>query len=293
MIVDAISGLRQSGKTSLIRSLAATSHGLEEFFLLPRNECIPVASVEAFERRGRRGSSARWPVFATIDDDLQGQIQAIAATHGPQRLIIESPNAAALPRVLEAVRRVSIEGLVRRIRRILVIDGATFGKYYASSTRLLEWQIEVSDVVVVNKCDLVEPREALWIQELAGRVNPEARLMLATFGNVDGKEFRTEVGLARAEQEGQELERCTSAFTGSFDPDALLVLFQEFKTTALGDVARAKGVFRTADGWVQLDYTNGEVTVQRAADCAISRIAIIGNDIDRTMLGNRLNTCLL
>ncbi|MCL5961677.1 MAG: GTP-binding protein, partial [Chloroflexi bacterium] len=245
------------------------------------------------EQGQKEQGPVQWPVLALIGDEVQDQIRGVALDFHPERLIIEPSTAAAVPGVLEGIRRVSIEGFVRRIRRILVLDASTFGKYYASSTRFVESRIEVSDLVVVNKCDLVEPREALWIQDVVGRVNREARALLASFGRVDGEEFRSEALPPELDDGKAEIECCSSAFTGAFDRDALLVLFEEFRRSDIGRVSRAKGVFRTAEGWVQIDYANGEVIVQTAADSAVSRIALIGVGIDWIQLDSKLNCCLL
>jgi len=293
MIVDVISGFRQSGKTSLVRSLAEDPQALSEFFLLTKDALPSVeAAISAGLQRRDRGSSTRRPGLAPIDYNLEVQLLDIAETYRPQRLIIEPSAPSAVPRVLEAIRKVSIEGMVRRIRRVLVVDGSAFGKYYASSTRFTESQVEIADLVVVNKCDLVQPQEALWIQDVIGKVNQEVRTLWATFGKVDGEEYRSDVAPNQANGVLPVFELCTSIFNGAFDVDALTRLFEEFRVSSLGRVSRAKGTFRTTDGWVQLDYVNGGVTVQRVADAAISRIALIGVDIEKILLGTRLNACL-
>lgn len=79
----------------------------------------------------------------------------------------------------------------------------------------------------------------------------------------------------------------------SFEPGPLEALFQKFTSTSyqMGDIVRAKGVFRVDQGWILLELASGEVSSQRIGKGSDSKVSIIGKGLNRVAIGEALESC--
>ncbi len=79
----------------------------------------------------------------------------------------------------------------------------------------------------------------------------------------------------------------------SFEPGPLEALFQKFTSTTskMGDIVRAKGVFRVNQGWMLLELASGEFSSQRIAKGSDSKVSIIGKGLNRIIITEALENC--
>ncbi|MFK5951548.1 MAG: GTP-binding protein [Desulfobacterium sp.] len=79
----------------------------------------------------------------------------------------------------------------------------------------------------------------------------------------------------------------------SFEPDLLDALFEKFKSTTsqMGDIVRAKGVFRVGQGWILMELASREFSSQRLGKGSDSKISIIGKGLNRKIIGEALEGC--
>ena len=79
----------------------------------------------------------------------------------------------------------------------------------------------------------------------------------------------------------------------SFEQGPLEELFQKFQSTSsqMGDIVRAKGVFRVDQGWILIELASGEFTSQRMGKGSDSKFSIIGKGLNREMIGEALEGC--
>jgi len=80
----------------------------------------------------------------------------------------------------------------------------------------------------------------------------------------------------------------------SFDQGALEVLFQKLKTSnsGMGEIVRAKGIFRVADGWMLMEVASGEFSSQPLRNSTDTKVSIIGKGLDRELIGSALENCM-
>jgi len=80
----------------------------------------------------------------------------------------------------------------------------------------------------------------------------------------------------------------------SFDQGALETLFQQFKASnsGMGEIVRAKGIFRVADGWMLMEMASGEFSSLPLRQSSQTKVSIIGKDLDRKLIGSALENCV-
>jgi G3E family GTPase len=80
----------------------------------------------------------------------------------------------------------------------------------------------------------------------------------------------------------------------SFDQGALEGVFQRLKASnsGMGDIVRAKGIFRVPDGWMLMEVASGEFSSQPLRQSAETKVSIIGKGLDRELIGSALESCM-
>ncbi|MBW2093982.1 MAG: GTP-binding protein [Deltaproteobacteria bacterium] len=80
----------------------------------------------------------------------------------------------------------------------------------------------------------------------------------------------------------------------SFDQGALEKLFQQLKTSnsGMGEIVRAKGIFRIADGWMLMELASAEFSSQPLKQSTDTKVSIIGKGLDRELIGSALAGCM-
>jgi G3E family GTPase len=80
----------------------------------------------------------------------------------------------------------------------------------------------------------------------------------------------------------------------SFDQDSLETLFQELSTanSKMGEIVRAKGIFRIGDKGILMELASGELSYQPIGDINQSKVSIIGKDLNREKIAAALERCV-
>ena len=80
----------------------------------------------------------------------------------------------------------------------------------------------------------------------------------------------------------------------SFDRAMLEGFFKALNAaqSKMGDIVRAKGVFRIGDKYILMELASGEFSSQPISRSGESKISIIGRELDREMIGAALERCV-
>ena len=80
----------------------------------------------------------------------------------------------------------------------------------------------------------------------------------------------------------------------SFDQGALEDFFQQLTApqSQMGDIVRAKGVFRIGDKYILMELASAEFSSQPISRSGESKISIIGRGLDREMIADALERCV-
>ena len=80
----------------------------------------------------------------------------------------------------------------------------------------------------------------------------------------------------------------------SFDGRALEDFFQGLLSSKskMGEIVRAKGIFRVDDKWTLMELASGEFSSQPVKNSNESKVSIIGRGLDREMISTALDQCV-
>ena len=213
--VTVLSGFLGAGKTTLLNHVLNNQTGRRVAVIV--NDMSEV-NIDAQLVKGGPSTLARVDerlvemsngcICCTLRDDLLQEVARLAREGRFDYLLIESsgisePIPVAQTFTFEDEAGVSLGQLARLDTMVTVVDAASFFREYASAaslrergqalgdddertvTDLLVEQVEFADVIVLNKVDLVDAPALEVLHAAIGRLNPGAKIVRATHGQVD------------------------------------------------------------------------------------------------------------
>jgi G3E family GTPase len=211
----------------------------------------------------------------------------------PERLIIETTGLGHPARLLDSLRN-SYRGRLDVRATIGIVDPADFAKPEMRENPIFNDQIQMADVLVMNKLDAAPPELVRGFQEWANALFPP-KLLIA--GTTRG----------RLELEWLDLSASADRTAGRASPpnaarargwvfDAALA-FDENKLVALlantSGVTRLEGVFRVDDEWIAVNRAGTAVSVSPTAYRRDSRIEVFSETLDWDTFEAALRACVL
>lgn len=293
--VTVLSGFLGAGKTTLLNQVLNNRGGRKVAVIV--NDMSEVNIDAALVERGGAELSrtqeklvemSNGCICCTLRDDLLAEVSRMAKEGRFDYLLIEStgisePIPVAQTFTFEDEQGTSLAQIARLDTMVTVVDMSSFLRDYRAAERLDERgeslgeldertvtdllidQIEFADVIVLNKLDLVTNDQALRVEAIIKALNPGARIVMSTRGQVeldvildtglfDYEQAASSAGWIR-ELEGEHVpetqEYGISSFVyrarAPFDADKLWALIH--RSEVWGGVLRSKGFF-----WVAADH---------------------------------------
>ncbi|OXM87923.1 GTP-binding protein [Paenibacillus rigui] len=212
--VTVLSGYLGSGKTTLLNHVLNNREGLRVAVIV--NDLSEV-NIDADLVRNGGGLSrteeklvemSNGCICCTLRDDLLKEVERLAAEGRFDYILIEStgvgepiPVAQTFTYVDEA-QGIDLSAICRLDCMVTVVDANRFWHDYSSGESLLERlqavdgddsrdvvdllisQIEFCDVLILNKCDLVEEADLLQLEGVLRKLQPRANILRAEHGKV-------------------------------------------------------------------------------------------------------------
>jgi G3E family GTPase len=175
---------------------------------VPIDPAMLASDGHAVEHRPARLVAVRnGSICCTLREDLLEEVARVAKAGRFDYLLVESPGDAEPTAVVETFTCRDEAGrplpLPARLDTLVtVVDARSFMEHFAAVKsvgavepgtgaagdagvpELLAQQVELANVVVINKTDLVNATEVHELKEVLRQLNPEARLLYATHGRV-------------------------------------------------------------------------------------------------------------
>ncbi len=324
MIVDIVFGFLGSGKTTfIIRALE--KWGTEEKIVVLVNEFGDVG-IDGDLLTGQGGDVVEMPsgcICCTLQADFRAQMLEISRAMNPERVIIEPTGVATIAQIRSIVEAELFEDAIEKINNILIADATGFMGLYKANRHFVESQVRNAQLALLNKCDRVDKRKAMVTQGAILAINPEMTVLMTEFGAADWAEYQFALSTAPLSKEDvwkaeDHLAQITAAGGGShphlheeedalgyesfgcvygdlsFDQGRLEGLFQELNASksGMGEIVRAKGIFKVGDKWTLMELASGEFSSQPVRNSNESKVSIIGQELDREMIRVALDQCV-
>lgn len=319
MIVDIVNGFLGSGKTTFIQNYIKEMGNLERVVVIVNDYgeiCIDGALMSLYDL-----DVVELPngcICCTLSQDLTSQLIDIATKIMPDRVIIEPTGVATIQGLLSTVGSLRLEKYIEKINVILMLDAVDFPNMYSSNRHFIEDQIEKADIVLINKCDLINEDKAREIRQTVAAINDNAKVFMTSFGKVSPIShspfhslFENGEGNTRGplrqnlffhdhkhEHHFESLQNRSMEYDGIFDLEKLKLIFKKMVNCGHDRVVRAKGVFQCTDGLYRIDYVPaGGITVSRLPDNfskhGKSRVLFIGKDLEQWLDLKEISDCLV
>ncbi len=182
-----IGGFLGSGKTSLLNHIINNTRG-KRFAVLVNDFGeinIDAKLVVSVEGEGETISLANGCVCCVIRDDLLKEvIRLFERDPLPEHIVLETSGVAKPVSVAETFLNPAVHHLVETQNMITLLDADLVIDDQADYTDIAYSQIAVADLVVINKTDLVSPRQIEVVRQKVEAIVPRACILETTFGEV-------------------------------------------------------------------------------------------------------------
>ncbi len=285
MKVNIICGFLGVGKTTLLKDLLAKS---SEGTAVLINEFGDIGLDGLLVNQGQNISVAELPsgcVCCSLRRDLVEAIKEIREKIAPQRLIIEPSGIAAPSGILEALASPQLAGMLEIEAVIGIVDCSSFIENYESGmfgTFYLD-QVYNSDLILLNKTDLVDAELLERTGRLVRELNPAAVVLPSTYCQVNLPEIKHEKPTVTYGFK-PDMQSYSVRAGKIYEQNRIEQLLDQVQEGRYGEVYRAKGVFRTDTGWIGFDFVQGLLSYQRIKDSTDSRFIFIGKDLEKNSL---------
>lgn len=168
------------------------------------------------------------------------------------------------------------------VRIVTIVAPARF-KTLVENMDVVRAQIETSDVVIINKTDLASAEKIEYAERTIRALNPNTLVRRATHCRTD-----SDFGPRRASTPGGQLSTCdANPFSTATLPIPFGIGRDAFETWLAGlppQVLRIKGMIQTIDGWIRVDKTVDNQTIEPCPKQPASNLIAIVHDNDAGVL---------
>lgn len=293
MKIKIISGFLGAGKTTCVKNVLKKADGSMAVIV---NEFGDVGIDAEALTKGDVVDMVELPsgcICCTLKNDLKSAVKEIKEKYNPMRLIIEPSGLAVPSGILEVLEPIADEwdleieaiiGIIDADSFLANIHSGLFGDFYTD-------QITNSDIILINKSDLVNEKTIKNIEEEIRKYNSHAILLATVNCEADLPDMIREHG---AEHEthihfDHDFDSLAITLDKTYERTVLEEILKEMKAGKYGNIYRAKGIYKTSDGSTEkMDYVQGNYDFEIFPDTDESKLVFIGKDFDRKALEERL-----
>jgi G3E family GTPase len=289
MRTTVVSGLLGSGKTTFIRNILE-NRGERAVVLV--ND-FGAAGIDGDIVRAEGIEAVELPsgcVCCSLKFDLITTIERVVKGFGPEHLVIEPSGVASASGVLEAMESVD----VGRVHVVGIVDATEFVELHEQEVYgpFFEDQVVNSDIVLVNKTDLVDEKKIRDTVRLVERLNPGALVIHTVRAQLSGglPDHRGRAPAGEGKEHPFHFETLTFRGSGSTSFATIETVFRDMSSGAYGGVVRAKALVVTERGpcRVELAWGSFEAAPFEGA-VEESRVVVIGTGLREESLRSAMS----
>ncbi len=207
LTVDIVTGFLGSGKTTLLKQVLSRGMGDKKVAVIVNEigeigidgrqiECMNVEQMIELDNGC---------ICCTVNYQFGMAVRSIIETVDPHLLIIETTGLANPFPLAEEIRNVGL-----RLDAVITVVDAANVEHTMKEASVVRDQIEAADFLVLNKTDLVTPRELKRVEKRVRKMNRRALTLETVYGALDAEVlFATSAGSHR-ERLDREREHATS-----------------------------------------------------------------------------------
>ena len=318
--VNIISGFLGAGKTTLIKKLLKEAFVNEQVVLI-ENEFGEIGVDGGFMKEAgieiKEMNSGC--ICCSLVGDFEESLKEVVNTYHPDRVIIEPSGVGKLSDIVKAVEKVHDDVHLHIDGTLTVVDAKKVKMYQKNFGEFYNDQLEEAQVILMSHTQNVSQEKLEQAIALIREHNDHAKIVTTDWDKLDADDI---LRLVDAEdwvfdmhedhhhdheccchEHHHHDEECSCGHHHHHHADEVFetwgletanafnvetvktVLDGLANSTQYGNVIRAKGIVETVDGtWLYFDVVPEEVEVREGKASHMSRICVIGTDLDRERL---------
>ena len=179
-----LTGYLGAGKTTLLNRIINSEHGLKIAIIVHDFGSINMDSRLIVGSEGEKISLSNGCTCYTIQGDLITTIAKILDADTPDYIIFESSGVTDPARVLLSFNRSILRNRVRIDSIVAIVDAEQIQSMEATAEDLIREQIRVSDIVIINKADLVSKEKMQEARTWVDGIIDKARIIESQYCDV-------------------------------------------------------------------------------------------------------------
>ncbi len=280
MRVRLICGFLGAGKTTLVRNILNNS--TEKVAVLVNDYANIGIDGDVISREGsvRVLELPSGCICCSLRADLSTGITEIYEQYKPSLLVIEPTGIATPSAILQTLREHELSDQIEIEPVVGVVDPATFFDFTKDFSGFFKDQIVNSDILLINKMDLVSEDVGDAVEEKLKELNPSALVYRTTYCMIelpDGKRSRMETPFVFE----SSLETFSYQTEKTFKPEDIDKLFASFAADSYGQIVRAKGIFKSEEGSFLVDFTPSNLVKEPLSESGFSKVVVIGKGLNK------------
>ncbi len=182
--VTVVSGFLGAGKTTLLNRILNSDTGLRMAVMVNDFGAINIDKDLIVSETQTMVSLANGCICCTVESDLIAQLSQLLSLkeNRPEYILIEASGVSNPSKIAATLRYPQFRDRLAIDSVLTVVDAEQFTSLDGDLAQLAMEQLDIADIVVLNKCDLASPEQ---IEMLRQRwLYPGVRLLEALFGEV-------------------------------------------------------------------------------------------------------------
>ncbi|WP_170386283.1 CobW family GTP-binding protein [Ruegeria atlantica] len=311
--VTIISGFLGSGKTTVLNHILSESHGVRAAVLVNDFGAINIDAKLVVGVEGETVSLANGCICCNIRTDLIDACKNILArTELPEAIIVETSGVSDPLEVVHTFDDPALQNVLTIGGILAVVDAEQFPVLQTGEVRnLARNQIHASDIVILNKTDLVDTNQLKKTRDLILEVSPTARLYQTVNGRVPsslvfdfGDQFASaadKMGSQTGNPAHSHIYEQFDTFHWSSNRQMSLTCLKKLAETLPDEIYRAKGIvhleelpgYRVSFQMVGKRYNFQEIDLW-GQDTPNTDIVVIGSTgvFDKACLNDQFEACV-
>ncbi|KNZ69132.1 cobalamin synthesis protein P47K [Thermincola ferriacetica] len=230
-------------------------------------------------------------ICCTLRKSMVDAVREIMEKYAPGQLLIEPSGIASPSSVILALKNADFRAEIELAPVVGIIDSVFFVDVVLPGDmddigEFFKDQILNSDIILLNKADLVDKEDINRCKEMILSVNPAALIIPTVY-------CQTELPGITAKGEvthihfSPDFQAESFIFPGAMHRSGLAFLLAGLDSKEYGEIFRAKGIVRTEKGLQVFDWVHGLTNfreIDSMGENRENRLVFIGREIDRARL---------
>jgi len=289
--VDIVSGFLGSGKTTLIRKLLRICQ--QEKVVLIENEFGEIGiDGELVERDGFEVFEiSNGCICCIMQKDFVQMLSRVIGEFHPERILIEPTGISILSEILDVLRRPEFAPQIQINSLITIVDSVNYLTQRDVFGEFFEDQITNASVLILSKSQLVDQQTLDEIIHSVKELKPDGEMISKPWDTLTIGELKdliavqTDLDLSEilhteykpcSENEFDTLGLKTSR---TYSKEDLEQILGQISQPRYGQVLRGKGFLKSAQGFLDFSYTNGQFEIRENKFKSQGRLCLIGKNL--------------